>query len=297
MINMGIISAELRYRVSQVKRQQIIQIEDIYKAHEKSEEDIKTIKTPGQFEGDMHPSHAVYASTQNIVSYLAENLSVLPELEEYHKIAGHAEDEYMPGYPPMSPLTKSYFTHWAFFDLRFGKDRETIGTCLLDIGSEIGINEGYIELIRLLQESRMGLYLNQGMEGKSVLLYEIFSKRQYRCHVASGYTGRKNEIWFVRVAPPPFGLDDQNIVITTPYIMIETLKEDWEDYFNRTLPRIGIDPPISAYAELMKHGLEINYWNEYIFQGYCNFSNNVIYLTGIPDKLETLPHSGKYLSE
>ncbi len=107
MSNMGIISTELRYRVSQVKSQQIIQIADIYKAHEKSEEDIKTIKTPGQFEGDMHPSHAVYASTQNIVSYLAENLSVLPELEEYHKIAGHAEDEYMPGYPPMSPLTKS----------------------------------------------------------------------------------------------------------------------------------------------------------------------------------------------
>ena len=150
---MGIISAKLRHRVSQVKRQKIIQIEDIYKAHKKSKEDIKTIKTPGQFEGDMHPSHAIYASTQNLVSYLAENLSVLPELEEYHKIAGDAEDEYMPGYPPMSPLTKSYFTHWAFFDLRFGKDRETIGTCLLDIGSEIGINEGYIELIRLLQES------------------------------------------------------------------------------------------------------------------------------------------------
>lgn len=30
----------------------------------------------------------------------------------------------------------------------------------------------------------------------------------------------------------------------------------------------------------MKHGLEINYWNEYIFQAYCNFSNDVIYLTG-----------------
>ncbi|MBA7651674.1 hypothetical protein ES703_59493 [subsurface metagenome] len=193
----------------------------------------------------------------------------------------------------MSPLTISYFTLWAFFDLRFGRDRETIGTCLSDIGYKIGIHKGYIELIRILQESRMGIYSHQGLEGKSVLLYEIFTKIQYRCHVGSGYTGRKNEIWFARIVPPPFSINDQYIVITTPYVVIETPKEDWEEYFNRTLPRVGIDPPILAYTELMKHGLEINYWNEYIFQAYCNFSNDVIYLTGTPDKPETLPHSGK----
>lgn len=293
---MGIISTKLRNRCSQIKKQKIIQIDDIYKAHNKSEEDIKTIKSPDQFEERMHPSHAVYASTQNLISYLAENLSVLPEFEEYHKIAGDAEDEYMPSYPPMSPLTTSYFTLWAFFDLRFGKDRETIGTCLCDIGSEIGIHKDYIELIRLLQESRMGVYLVQNLDGESVHLYEIFTKSKYRCHVGSGYTGEKNEIWFARIVPPPFSINDQYIVITTPYVVVETPKENWKDYFNRTLPRVGIDSPILAYHELMKHGLEINYWNEYIFQAYCNFSNDVIYLTGIPDKPETLPHSGKYLS-
>jgi len=293
---MGVSSTKLKNRFSQIKKQKIIQIDDIYKANKKNEEDVKTIITSDQFEEEMHPSHAVYASTQNLVSYLAENLSILPELDEYHKIAGDAEDEYMPSYPPMSPLTISYFTLWAFFDLRFGRDRETIGTCLSDIGSEIGIHKGYIELIRILQESRMGIYLHQGLEGKSVLLYEIFPKRQYRCHVGSGYTGRKNEIWFTRIVPPPFNINDQYIVITTPYVVIETLKVDWEEYFNRTLPRVGIDPTILAYNELMKHGLEINYWNEYIFQAYCNFSNDVIYLTGTPDKPETLPHSGKNLS-
>ena len=293
---MGIISTKLKNTFSQIKKQKIIQIDDIYKALKKSEEDIKTIKAPDQFGQDMHPVHAVYASTQNLVSYLAENLSVLPEFKEYYEAVGDAEDEYMPGYPPMSPLTTSYFTHWAFFDLRLDLDRETMGTCLSDIGSEIGIHKGYIELIRILQESRMGIYSHQGLEGKSVLLYEIFTKIQYRCHVGSGYTGRKNEIWFTRIIPPPFNINDQYIVITTPYVVIETLKVDWEEYFNRTLPRVGIDPPILAYTELMKHGLEINYWNEYIFQAYCNFSNDVIYLMGTPDKPETLPHSGKYLS-
>lgn len=107
---MGVISTKLKNRFSQIKKQKIIKIDDIYKANKKSEEDVKTIITPDQFEEELHPSHAVYASTQNPVSYLAENLSILPELDEYHKIAGDAEDEYMPSYPPMSPLTISYFS-------------------------------------------------------------------------------------------------------------------------------------------------------------------------------------------
>ncbi len=46
---MGVISIKLKNRFSQIKKQKIIQIDDIYKAHKKSEEDIKTIKTPDQF--------------------------------------------------------------------------------------------------------------------------------------------------------------------------------------------------------------------------------------------------------
>ena len=33
----------------------------------------------------------------------------------------------MPSYPPISPVTTSYFTMWAFFDVLFGQSHETIG--------------------------------------------------------------------------------------------------------------------------------------------------------------------------
>lgn len=59
-------------------------------------------------------------------------MSELPEFDPYCEIVGPAEEEYMPNAPPHSPLTRSYFTTWAFFDVRFGPDGETIGTCLLD---------------------------------------------------------------------------------------------------------------------------------------------------------------------
>ena len=79
------------------------------------------------------PLHTVYLAVQHAASIFAERVSVLDEFEPYYEIVVKLEDEYMPSGPPMSPLTRSYFTTWAFFDVRFGPDRETIGTCLLAV--------------------------------------------------------------------------------------------------------------------------------------------------------------------
>src|SRR5213079_2244159 len=86
----------------------------------------------------LDPLHAVYIAVQNATSVFAERVSVLTEFKPYYQVVAKAEDEYMPDAPPMSPLTRSYFTTWAFFDLRFGPDRETIGSCLLEVGATLG---------------------------------------------------------------------------------------------------------------------------------------------------------------
>src|SRR6058998_251576 len=67
----------------------------------------------------LDPVHAVYAFVQNITSFFAEGVSQLPETKKYAKIVIKAEDEYLPSGPPMSPLTTSFFTTWALYDLRF----------------------------------------------------------------------------------------------------------------------------------------------------------------------------------
>ena len=76
---------------------------------------------------ELDPLHAVYTAVQNVTSFFAERVSVFPEFEPYYQLVAQAEEEYMPGGPPMSPLTTSYFTTWAFYDVRFGPDQETIG--------------------------------------------------------------------------------------------------------------------------------------------------------------------------
>ena len=56
------------------------------------------------------PAHAAYVYTQNQVSVMSEQLTALKEMAPFADIIAKAEDLYMPGGPPMSPLTGSYLS-------------------------------------------------------------------------------------------------------------------------------------------------------------------------------------------
>ena len=83
------------------------------------------------------PIHAAYIFVHHITSVFSENVSRLPEMRTYAKEVGSAEGEYMPSGPPMSPLTMSFFSCWAFFDHRIGTTTDTLAGCLIDANDTI----------------------------------------------------------------------------------------------------------------------------------------------------------------
>ncbi|MCY4396399.1 MAG: hypothetical protein OXC10_14825 [Rhodospirillaceae bacterium] len=64
---------------------------------------------PAKF-ADHDPCHGIYALAQDIASLMSESMSAMKEAKGFVRIAGEAENGYMPSGPPMSPLTVSYFT-------------------------------------------------------------------------------------------------------------------------------------------------------------------------------------------
>ena len=138
---MGITAEKLRRQLSETKAgRRATPISNLRRLARRVQKELGPAKAPRRFR-DYHPTHAVYLAAQNLVSYLDEEMSTLREMWEYNAVVGQAEDEYLPNGPPFSPLTGAYFTTWAFFDASFGRDRETIGTCLLDIGPDLRIGE------------------------------------------------------------------------------------------------------------------------------------------------------------
>jgi hypothetical protein len=240
------------------------------------------------------PCHALYIFAQNFASVLGEQLAEMKETRQFVKVVSGAEDEYLPGGPPMSPLTASYFTMWALFDVLFGQSHETIGTCIQRIGPLIDMPPWLLDIIGLMQRSAMGVHVHCGTEGRFVRLRALGSQETKLCLAPTGYVGRAGELWFVRLLPPSNALFDYHVVFNTPYILVGVTERMFADYLIRETGRLGsrIRPEkLDASAYIMKHGPTPNHWNEYIFCAYTGHQHNAVFLTGIPDIKESLPHA------
>ena len=102
----------------------------------------------------------------------------------------------------------------------------------------------------------------------------------------------KGELWYVRLLPP---LEPQLarywIAMTTPYILLDASKADWIAFLKRTMLQCeGPNEPKRLY-NLLKFGLDPNYWNEFVFKAYHHYQADAVFLTGIPDMKATLPHA------
>ena len=278
----------------------VIDISDIRNGKIIAEELDKTIITREKL-SEYDPIHAVYIYAQNKISVLMEQISELPEMAKIATPHINAEEEYMPSGPPISPLTLSYFFCWGCFDLWAGINRETYCTVIIDLCKKLDVDKNLIGIFRKMQDSRMGFYVHEGLSGSKVRLREIYTQKQNIAVVPSGYLGEPGQIWLARILPEPF--PDINIghsvVFTTPYVILKNdnnsvpyaNESDWISYFERNLEKTGKKDKLTAYNFLMKYGLNKNYWNEYIFQGYVNYMNEVIFLAGHPDLPLSMPHS------
>ena len=237
------------------------------------------------------PLHAIYITVQNHVSIFAEQVSILDEFASYYDIVAPAEDEYMPSGPPMSPLTTSYFTTWALFDVQFGPDQETVGTCFVDLSHDLGLDPFWAKAMRNLQESRMGIYEHAGASNTLVTLRELITDSEFVCYPASGFQGKEGQLWYTRLCPPVHGIADHHVVFTTPYVLIETSKSDWTAYLSKLLRQAQPSDSRPSLNATMKFGHTPRHWPEFIFQGYHHHQYDAIFLAGIPDVKGSLPHA------
>jgi hypothetical protein len=299
---MGPISKKVIAELKKAKNQKIIDFKEIKEAKAYAQDLDKTVVSKDAL-SKYDPIHAVYIYAQNKVSVLVEQLSDLPALSKLTNTLDQADDIYLPSSPPKSPLTQSYFTCWGFFDLCVGIKKESFGTVVLDLLKNLKTAPGFIKTIECMQDSRMGIFIHKGHLNRYVILEELVTGKEIKVIVPSGYQGKRDEIWYARVMPEPF--QDQNygysVVFTTPYILIEiqgnrgssAKRDDWEAFFDRNLKAAGEKDKIKAYESFMKYGKNKYFWNEYIFEGYVNYQEDMIMLAGFPDIPLSMPHSKK----
>ncbi len=284
------IARKIVARMKQAVHGKVIDLNNVMAGRAAAEELQGTVVAKEDLAG-FHPAHAAYVYAQNQVSVLSEQITALDEMAPFVDLVSKAEDLYLPSGPPMSPLTVSYFTSWAFFDACVGAAAETIGTCIIEFGNAFGMSRELLHLMQLMQRSRMGLYVHEGCEDGLVTLREIVTGSACRAIVPAGHQGQIGELWYVRVLPPPVPRSIEHVAFTTPYVLLNPGLAEWQAYFLRTLPHAPQQARLDAYERHMKYGPTRTYWNDFVFEGYVNYRTEAIFLAGLPDAAESRPHS------
>ena len=295
------IAGRLIAELMNVTRQKVVDLKAVRNARIRAEELEALVASEAEL-ARLDPVHAVYVYAQNKMDVFVSQLSSVPAVKKLVAVCVAADREYMPQGPPMSPLTLSYFSCWAFFDLSIGTRKESFGTITIEVFKALKADQGLIRLLEKMQASRMGFYLHEGFSGRHVRLRELVTGEGMDATVPSGHKGQPGEIWLARIMPDPFEElpFGYSVVFTTPYVIgrvdgslfhQEGDQKGWQAYFDRTLGKTGKSDNSAAYEHLMKYGLNRHYWNEYIFEAYVNHVREAIFLTGFPDLPLSRPHS------
>jgi len=254
----------------------------------RAEELQKTVASPETLK-ELPLGHAMYAHVQNQMSVMAEQLLELAEMKPFVKVIGAAEDDYMPSWPPMSPITTSFFWCWSHLDVSVNAYRETLGSVTMAVAAEFGVHPAMLTMMRTFLDSRMGVYRVEGYRDSCVKLRDLVTDQPCTATCTSGYTGEAGELWFARVLPPPVSRPDDHVVFTSPYVLLLPDVMGWTQYFDRVASQDSRRSRIEALERDLKWGPTRRYWPEFLFEGYVNHCPGAIYLKGLPDIAASRP--------
>jgi hypothetical protein len=278
-----------------LRRQMRMKVVDLatFRAGQEYAEALQNSVTPKEQLAETHPAHAAYVYAQNQMSVMAEQLLQLPEMKSFVKQTGSAEEEYAPSWPPMSPISTSFFVCWSTYDLGIGARRETLGHVIVAVAAECGTHSGILTLMQALQGSRMGIYRVQERDGARVRLQDLAADHTCTAVCTSGYSGRVGELWFTRVLPPPLTGAD-HVVFTSPYVLTAPDVAAWTAYLDRVASKTPAGTRAEALEQHFKWGPNPRYWLEFVFEAYSRHESGAIFLHGLPDVAESRPHSPSY---
>ena len=288
------LTAKVKAQFIAGKSKKILPFEMLAQIKREEEKNAAEISTPEELvEAGSEPAFALYASVQQMMSLFGEVLLQLPEFRAFRKRLEKLDDDYMPSFPPTSPVTGSHFAMWTQCDLRISEGGETQAGIFAEIGDVIGIDANYLALAKTLADSRMGIYEHCGLKNGCISLRKLVTDKEISFVGSSGYVGNKGELWWVRAVPPPFYFPHW-VGMGTPYVLRAPGQSEWLDLFARNGIRSGEVGMEQRLGQFLKFGPKPRYWSEMIFEGYCGHNSGAIFLRGLPDVPESRPHSPRF---
>jgi len=235
------------------------------------------------------PSFHAYAAAVNTTSEFATQALDILDLIPFNNQIADLQDEHMPSYPPMSPVTSAFWTGWLVLDARDPFTGVTLGGLFAQYLQHKGSFDYLQQALVPLNDSFCSFYEVTAVDDQGLTLWDIAGKQELECWNSSGYPGCEGEVWYVRLLPPYLKNSNRWVTVTTPYVFTDGDHSKWEAFFQRyASSKYGASHPLPDY---LKYGKSLGYWLEFLFQAYTGCTGNMIKVMGVPDQASSLPHS------
>lgn len=236
-----------------------------------------------------------YSAVFNICTEFGEQaLSNIPLLNKFNNRAVDMQEEYMPSYPPISPITNSYFAGWLVLDALID-DSLTVGILYSRYIAEKKTMLYSQRAMMALNDSFVSFYQVAGGDLHNAILWDMIGKKEIIARTAIldpsrvQYRPAVGEVWYARILPPLREGDYPYTVFNTIYVFRSTGRDDWEAFFDREC--VLLPEGRAGLPGFLKRGKFFGYWLEFVFQAYVGYTGEAIFLEGLPDIKESRPHN------
>jgi len=254
-----------------------------------------------------------------VVVRAAAQLLGAPAFDSLARFYDDVEEEYMPGGPPQSPVYDSFAMQFVLGSVRRGLGNETPYSVLARLLKRDPSRARLQSMAQSLADARFELY-------------RVKSTGDHRAEIEPVRGGRAIGVRLTGpfLCPGDFGLmrvlsfDNEHFIADSPYLL-KASEEDWLDHLARIVvqqqaPGTTSAPqkasklsskeqarkrqrdkakavrnePEEVLKRYLQFGLSDRYWFDYVMDAYAGERRGIVFLAGVPDRPELLPHSAEY---
>ncbi|MBZ0117648.1 MAG: hypothetical protein K8H88_11665, partial [Sandaracinaceae bacterium] len=110
------IGQQVLRRLANMKQDVLVDLDGVREGKRRSAELAEMAKEAADEVAGVSSLYAYYLQTHIGLSGVMQSVGTTPEMKAWRQRAIELEEEYMPGGPPMSPITDSYWESWLHYD-------------------------------------------------------------------------------------------------------------------------------------------------------------------------------------
>ncbi len=254
-----------------------------------------------------------------VVVRAAAQLLGAPPFHNLARFHEQVEDEYMPGGPPQSPVYDSFSMQFVLGSVPQGIGNETPHSVLARLLQRDPSRARLQAMAQSLADARFELYRVKSTGDHRADLEPVRGGAALSVRLTGPFL-RPGDFGLMRVLS--FG--GEHFIADSPYLL-KASEQDWLDHFARVVAQQQIpgttsappkasklsskeqarrrqkekakaarNEPEAVIQRYLQFGLSARHWFDYVMDAYAGERRGIVFLAGVPDRPELLPHSAEY---